>query len=163
MSEKPAVYVETTIPSFLTGRPSNNLILAGKQELTRQWWDERKGGFDLFVSQYVLDEAASGDPEAARRRMLALEGIPLLEVDDETLRLADLIMATRLIPPKSKTDAGHIAVAARHSTDYLLTWNCAHIANAEILPAINFVVSEAGFILPTICTPDELFGGAEDA
>ncbi len=161
MSEKPTVYIETTIPSFLTARPSNNLVIAGKQEVTRQWWEKRKEKYHLYVSQYVLDEASGGNEAAVRERLNALDGIELLEVDDEIIRLAGIIMATGLIPPKAETDAGHIAVATRHGVDFLITWNCAHIANAEFLIRLNYTVSEAGYFLPTICTPDELFGGEE--
>lgn len=162
MIEKPSVYIETTIPSFLTARPSINLIVAGKQEVTRQWWERRREHYHLFLSQYVLDEAAGGDSEAAGKRLEAIDDIELLEVDEEVLRLAGEIMKTGLIPQKAQTDAAHIAVATRHSMDFLLTWNCAHIANAEIFSRIKFAVMNAGHSLPTICTPDELFGGEND-
>jgi predicted nucleic acid-binding protein len=157
--ERLKVYIETTIPSFLTSRPSNKLILAGKQALTRQWWERRRGKYDLFISQYVLDEASKGDSEAAERRMNAIRHIEMLEVDNDVILLAEKIMQSGIIPPKADTDALHIAVASRHSIDFLLTWNCTHIANAEILVKINHIVTESGYFLPTICTPDELFGG----
>lgn len=159
MKKKPTVYLETTIPSYLTARPSTNLIVAGKQEITRQWWERRKEKYNLLISQYVLDEASNGDPEAAQKRVHAISDIALLEVDEQIISLAERIMKTGLIPLKADIDAAHIAVASRHSIDFLLTWNCTHIANAEILVKINHVVSEAGYFLPTICTPDELFGG----
>jgi predicted nucleic acid-binding protein len=162
MNEKPTVYIETTIPSFLTARPSNNLILAGKQEVTRLWWENRKDKYHLCVSQYVLDEASKGDKDAAKKRMEVIEKIELLEIDEEVILLTRVIMNSGLIPAKADTDAGHIAIAARYGIDYLITWNCTHIANAEILSRINYVVFEAGFILPTICTPDELFGGEQN-
>lgn len=162
MIDKPTVYVETTIPSFLTARPSNNLVVAGKQEVTRQWWDKRREKYHLFVSQYVLDEASGGDSDAVRSRMEAIEGIELLEVDEEVIRLAEAIMSTGLIPAKAKTDAAHMAVASRHGMDFLITWNCTHIANAEILSRMNYIIADSGYYLPTICTPDELFGGQEN-
>ena len=158
----PAVYLETTIPSFLTARPSTDKILVGKQEVTRQWWENRRNHYDLFISQYVLDEAAGGDPVAAARRLAVIGGIDLLEVDDAVLSLAGEIVKSGLIPERAKTDAAHIAVAARHGVDFLLTWNCTHIANAEIMGRIQFVVTNAGYNPPTICTPDELFGGEYD-
>ncbi len=162
MDEKSTVYIETTIPSFLTAWPSNNLVVAGKQEVTRQWWKKRKAKYHLYASQYVLDEASRGDEAAASKRMEALNEIDLLEVDEEVIRLVRVIMTTGLIPSKAETDAGHIAVSARHGIDFMITWNCTHIANAEILGRINYVVSEVGYFLPTICTPDELFGGEEN-
>lgn len=162
MGEQSTVYIETTIPSFLTALPSKNLIVAGKQEVTRQWWEKRKANYHLCASQYVLDEASIGDEAAARKRMEALDRIELLEVDEEVIRLVKVIMTTGLIPSKAETDAGHIAVSARHGIDFMITWNCTHIANAEILGRLNYIVSEAGYFLPTICTPDELFGGEEN-
>lgn len=162
MDVKPTVYIETTIPSFLTAWPSDNLITAGKQAVTRQWWERRKEKYELYISQFVLDEAGRGDKNAAQRRIEALESVDLLEVDDEVISLAEKIVDTRLIPPKAHTDAAHIAIASRHGIDFLLTWNCTHIANAEIMSSINYVVSEGGFYLPTICTPDELFGGEDN-
>jgi hypothetical protein len=138
------------------------LVIAGKQEVTRQWWDTRREKYRLLISQYVLDEASGGDSAAAARRLTVLEGIDLLEIDEAVIHLAQAILASGVIPPRAATDAGHIAVAARNSIDFLLTWNCTHIANAEILSRINFVVAEAGYFLPTICTPDELFGSGED-
>lgn len=162
MVPKPTVYLETTIPSFLTARPSSNLVVAGKQEVTRQWWEIRREKYQLFISQYVLDEASGGDVTAAARRVEAISDIDVLEVDEEVIRLTAEILSTGLIPAKAQTDAAHMAVAARHGIDFLITWNCVHIANAEILAKINFVVATAGYYLPTVCTPDELFGGEEN-
>ena len=159
---KPRLYIETTIPSFLTGRRSINLILAGKQEVTLQWWEERRHHYDLHISQFVVDEASQGDPDAAKKRLELLIDIKMLEVDSKTLELAKRILASGIIPAKSATDAAHIAIAARYGIEFLMTWNCTHIANAEILSRINYIVSDAGFFLPTICTPDELFGGQEN-
>ena len=159
---KPSLYIETTIPSFLTGKRSINLILAGKQEVTHQWWQERKHHYDLHISQFVLDEASQGDPEAAQKRLQVLADIKMLEVDDASLKLTKRILDSRVIPTKSATDAAHIAIASRYGIEFLMTWNCTHIANAEILSRINYIVSEAGYFLPTICTPDELFGGHEN-
>lgn len=162
MEEKPTIYFETTIPSFLAARPSSNLVVAGKQEVTRQWWERRKEKYQLFLSQYVLDEASRGNTDAAKKRMEVLEGIDLLSVDEEVIRLAKVILSTGIIPMKASTDAGHIAVATRHGIDFIITWNCTHIANAEILSRINYIVSKEGYFLPIICTPDELFGGEEN-
>ena len=110
----------------------------------------------------MLDEAAGGDEAAAARRIEVICDIDVLEVDEEVIRLTAAILSTGLIPAKAQTDAAHMAVAARHGIDFLITWNCVHIANAEILAKVNFVVAAAGYDLPTVCTPDELFGGEED-
>lgn len=145
--ERASIYIETTIPSFLTARPSNSVIIAGRQQVTRQWWEERKECYRLFVSQYVLDEVLDGNPEAAQKRVDILDGIDVLEIDDEVILLTQTILDAGALPPKAGTDAGHIAVAARHGIDFLMTWNCRHIANAELLRRINYIVSEEG-ILP---------------
>jgi hypothetical protein len=162
MNQKLIVYLETTIPSFLTGRPSNDLILAGKQEVTRRWWETRLNCYQPVVSQFVIDEAGAGDPSAAGRRLSVIDNIPLLEIDEEVLELTERILSTGIIPPKAATDAAHIAIAARHRVDFLMTWNCTHIANAEIMGKIREVVELAGYCSPVICTPDELFGPDEN-
>jgi hypothetical protein len=158
MDEKLTVCLETTIPGFLTGRPSNDLILAGKQEVTRQWWEGRRMHYNLVISQFVIDEASGGDPDAAGKRLSVLENIPLLEIDGEVLDLTDRILATGIIPSKAATDAAHIAISARRDVDFLMTWNCTHIANAEIVAKIRVIVERAGYRCPVICTPHELLG-----
>jgi predicted nucleic acid-binding protein len=152
MTPKATVYLETTIPSFLTGRPSNNLVLAGQQQLTRRRWSTRKRHYRLFISELVIEEAGKGDSQAARKRIDSIKNLPLLEIDDEAIDLGARILKTGVIPQKAAADAGHIAVAARHGIDYLLTWNCKHIANAEIIRRLDQMIRDAGFLAPTICT-----------
>ena len=159
MADKPTIYVETTIPSFLTARPSGDLIAAGRQLLTRQWWDQNRSAFDLFVSEIVMDEAGKGDPDAARLRLDVLQGLPLLKIDEPTMALTQKILKAGVIPEKAAADAAHVAVASRYGMDFLLTWNCAHIANAAIWTKLGDLVREAGYRLPVICTPDELLAG----
>ena len=156
------VYLETTIPSYLTAWRSRDIIIAGKQEVTRIWWDERKNDFSLYVSPYVLDETSHGDPVAVQKRMEILQNIPVLEVDEEVVSLAELILKDTIIPRKASTDALHIAIATRHGMDYLLTWNCTHIANAEIVRIVAKVMENHGVEIPVICTPDELMGGVDN-
>ncbi len=162
MDSKPTVYLETTIPSYLTARPSSNLIVAGEQEITRRWWDARKTGFRLFVSELVRTEAARGDSEASQRRLELIEDVEYLEIDEAVLDLTGRLLEGGDFPARSATDAGHIAVAARHGMDYLLTWNCKHIANAEMIRRVSYIISEAGYYVPVICTPRELMGGEGD-
>jgi hypothetical protein len=159
---KQKVYIETTIPSYLTGRPSRDLVIAGNQEITREWWDERRVEFDLCISQFVLDEAGLGDREAVRRRMDILAGLSELEITADAVRLAERLIRESVVPRKAATDAAHIAVAAVHEVDYLLTWNCKHIANAEIMRKIYHLCKEEGFNCPVICTPTELMGGCRN-
>lgn len=123
-----------------------------------QWWEKRKDKYDLFISDFVIEEASKGDPEASRLRLDAIGNFPLLSTDMETIELTESIMTSGLLPLKAATDAAHIAIATKHNIDFLLTWNCTHIANAEILPRIKTLISNLGYELPTICIPDELFG-----
>ena len=162
MANKPTVYVETTIASFLAARPSGDLIVAARQLLTRQWWEQRRDKYRLFISNYVVDEAVRGDADAAQKRADIVRDLDFLKIDEDVIRLAQLIVADGIMPARAATDAGHMAVAARHGMDFLITWNCAHIANAEIAKKVRFIVHKAGYELPLICTPEELFGGCED-
>jgi len=159
---KPKVYIETTIPSYLTGRPSRDLVIAGNQELTREWWDERRMAFDLYISQFVLDEAGVGDQAAVRRRLDVLVGMRELAISEEAVYIAEKLIRNGVVPQKAATDAAHIAVAAVNEMDYLLTWNCKHIANAEIMKKIYGLCKDEGFNCPVICTPAELMGGYKD-
>jgi len=132
MNEKATVYVETTIPSYLTARPSSNLIIAGEQAITREWWENRKAMYRLFISEAVVEEPSRGDAEAAQKRLEAINDLEDLSIDKPVLTLTREILSARLIPEKASADALHIAVAARCGIDYLITSNCEHIANAEI-------------------------------
>jgi hypothetical protein len=155
---KPRLYLETTIPSYLTSRPSRDLIIASHQQITRDWWDTRRGGFQLFISQLVVDEAGGGDPAAARERLKAVQHLPLLDITPEVAELAAAILDSGRIPRKAATDAAHIAIAAVHSMDFLVTWNCVHIANAAITKALAVICREHECECPVICTPEELLG-----
>ena len=152
---KSKIYVETTVISYLTALPSADLILAAHQQITRDWW-KRRQRFDLFISQAVLQEVAAGDTEAASLRLAALEGIPVLAIGTDTLKLAERFLLRKVIPTKAEVDAVHIAVAVVNGMDFLLTWNCAHIANAAIRGKIEETCRDMGFEPPIICTPEEL-------
>lgn len=152
---KPRVYVETTIPSYLTAWPSRDLLRAAQQQMTQEWWD-RRGAFELFVSPLVLVECQAGDPTAAAERLAAIDGLPLLDQTGEVASLADELTRAVPIPPRAAADAVHIATAAVHGMHYLLTWNCTHIANAVLRPRIEAVCRAARCEPPVICTPQEL-------
>ena len=152
---KPKVYVETTIVNYLAGLPSRDIVLAAHQEITREWWG-RRNQFELFVSQAVVDEAARGDTAAAARRLALLAGIPLLALGVEADEFADRLLRRKVVPRKATVDAVHIAVAAVNRVNYLVTWNCTHIANAAIRGKIEQTCRSAGLQAPIICTPEEL-------
>ena len=152
---KPRVYVETTIISYLTGSPSRDLVLAAHQQVTRDWWEARDM-FELYVSQFVVDEASAGDADAVERRLSAVQGLVLLELTSDATALAGELVRRSGVPAKAKIDALHIALASVHGMDYLVSWNCAHIANATMRGRIEATCREAGFDPPIICTPIEL-------
>lgn len=155
---KSSIHVETSIVSYLTARPNRDLVRAAHQEVTREWWSAR-ATFELYVSQLVLDEASAGDPGAAAQRLEALRDLPLLELTAEVTALGASLIRGAALPPKAAADALHIAFAAAHGVDYLLTWNCAHIANATMRPTIEATCRANGFESPVICTPLELVEG----
>ncbi|MGH9947489.1 MAG: type II toxin-antitoxin system VapC family toxin [Pyrinomonadaceae bacterium] len=162
MSKKETVYIETTVVSYLTAWLSRDLIRAAHQQITQEWWHNRREDFEIFVSEFVINEASAGDAEAAGKRLAALENVALLDVTLAVENLAKMLIADKALPPRAATDALHIAVAAVHGIDYLLSWNCKHIANAEMQDTIEKVCRESGCKCPKICTPEELLGGKYD-
>lgn len=160
--DKKTVYIETSIISYLTARPSSNLLAAAWQKASIDWWDTRRARFDLFASEIVLEEAGRGDDMAVARRLQTLVGIPLLAMTDEVLALAEALIEAGAIPRKAIGDSLHIAVSAVHGVDYLLTWNYRHIDNAETKPIIRRICLTKGYGYPEICTPHELMGVYEN-
>ena len=157
---KRRVYVETTIVSYLASRPSRDVVVAGRQQVTHRWWEVRRPNFDLVVSQVVLDEIRAGDPEAAARRLEIVVGLPLLDITPEMADFAAQLIERVPLPPQAAADAAHIAVATCHRVDFVMTWNVAHIANAVLRRRVEDICRAAGYDAPILCTPDELM---EDA
>lgn len=149
------VYIETTIISYLVADPSRDIVMAAKQQVTRDWWQLR-GRYLCVVSQEVLDEASAGDATQARMRLAALTGMQRLAINQEVLALAEDFMATGALPVKAARDAVHLAVATVFATDILLSWNCRHLVNQHILRRLEDVVSSKGLRLPLVCMPLEL-------
>ena len=159
---KSKVYLETTIISYLTARPTRDLITAAHQHITQQWWNTQRTRFDLFVAPPVMQEAQAGDPEAAARRLAVLQGIPLLTLSEEATALAQALIAPGPLPPNAVVDALHIAIAAVNGMHHLLTWNCTHIANAAIRSGIEGVCPARGYEPLVLCTPEELLETSHD-
>src|SRR2546423_196734 len=152
------VYIETTVVSYLTARPSRDLVVTAHQQITQDWWANRRPDFELYASQLVIQEASAGDAQMAQLRLASLDQIPLLVVSKEAVSLARLLVEKGPIPEKAAVDALHIAIAAAHGMDYLLTWNCKHIANAEMQSGVATICRASGYEPPIICTPEELLG-----
>jgi hypothetical protein len=158
MVGKPTVYIETTIISYLAARPSRDVVRAGHQKITRDWWEKQRPVFELYTSEFVLIEAEAGDQTAANRRMGKLQGLPLLRITDQVLDLADTLVEAAAIPLAAHRDAQHVAVAAVNGIEFLLTWNCTHLANVMLRDKIKATCERNGFAAPKICTPEELIG-----
>jgi len=156
------LYVETSIVSYLTALPARDLVAAAWQNATSSWWETQRRRFELFTSQLVIDEAGQGHPAAAQRRLQSLADIPHLPMADPVIDLATALLNEGALPEKASDDALHVAVSAYHGVDYLLTWNCRHIENAEMKPRIRSGCAVHGYTCPEICTPLELMGDDDE-
>ena len=154
---KRKIYIETSVISYLTALPSKTILGAAHQQITQSWWEARNR-YELFISELVLRECAAGDSPAAENRLDVLADLPLLVIDENALNIASDLVKNGIIPSKAAEDALHIAIATVYGVDYLLTWNCRHIANPEIQRGISAFLEQKGLFLPFICTPEELLG-----
>lgn len=157
MSE--TAYIETSILGYLTARPSRDIIVAANIEITREWWDTRRNDFQLYSSQAVVKETSQGDSVIASQRLEIIRNFALLDLNQSVLDLAEQFLRRSTLPAKANVDAIHIAAATVHGMDYLLTWNCKHIANAQIQRKLAEICLDLGYELPILCTPYELLGG----
>jgi hypothetical protein len=153
---KPFVNLETSVVSYATSRPNRDLVIAARQQITRDWFASRSPSYSLFVSQLVAAEVSAGDDTSAVEREAFLQGIPRLATTVAAGALASDLVSRKAVPVQAAEDALHIALAAVHGVEYLLTWNCKHIANATMRQAIERACRAAGYEPPVICTPEEL-------
>ena len=156
------VYLETSFISLLVGNPSRDLIIAGNQQTTQDWWRLRRAQFVCVASTEVVREAGDGDPREVLKRQGILGQLTILPFSSEADRRMRALLATRALPPKAQADAAHLAIAAASAVDYLLTWNCRHLANAQILTRLEQEAQRLGWKLPKVCTPAELMGDSSD-
>jgi len=153
---KPSVYLETSVISYLTGPLSQSMLVATHQHITREWWKTRRLEFELFISPFVVEEVRQGNATQSANRLAVLKNLLSLEPNNEVIELAKAFVQTQLVPSKVADDAYHIAIATVHQLNYLLTWNCKHIANAQIQSRLRQVSQQRGYELPILCTPYEL-------
>lgn len=156
--KKKRLYLETTIVGHLAARPSRDLIVVARQEITWEWWERRRHQFDLFVSELVVQEASGGDPDSAQQRLKILRGIPLLNMKESVIELAEALVQEGPFPEKAADDAVHLSVATVFGMDFLLTWNCRHLANAEFTERVGDLLRLRGYQPPVVCTPEVLMG-----
>jgi len=159
---KPTVYIESSVISYLASKPSRDIIVAGRQTISHDWWDNHKHRFELRISILVEEEISRGDPEAAKFRLDKVAETSSLSISDEATRLAELLLSHSAIPKGSEEDALHIGIAAAQGIDYLLTWNFKHINNAETKTLITEVVESCGYRCLQLCSPEELGGVSND-
>ncbi|NCC62364.1 MAG: PIN domain-containing protein [Verrucomicrobiae bacterium] len=153
-----SVYLESSVISYLTSRPSRDLVIAGHQASTSEWWNEARSDYEAFISPLVIEEISAGDKFAAEARLQAIADIPILEIKPEAEELAALLLSSNAVPANSDRDALHIAIAATQGVDYLLTWNFKHINNASTRALVVNTVSSFGLVCPVLCSPEELIG-----
>jgi hypothetical protein len=158
----PRAYIESSVPSFYVARPSRQLAIVAKQQATKDWWDRGCSGLDLVTSLETLDEIAKGDSEKAQERLKLVSALPILEVTEDVAGLADALVESGIVPEKVASDAIHIAVASVHAVEFLVTWSFRHIANPFLRYRIRNLVTEKGFFMPTMCSPEEVLEYNED-
>ena len=157
-----AVFIETSIISYATARPCTDAVVAVLQDHARRWMAEQRPNYYVVTSQFVIDQASLGDPDAASRRLSMLNSIPILEANPDVQRVADALVSRHLIPTSARLDDLHVASAALAGVQYLLTLNCRHIANAHVLPRVYQLLSELGLPGLLICTAIEFLGNPRD-
>lgn len=150
------VYLESSVISYLVSSPSQSVVVAGHQYATRKWWDKRRNEFELFISQEVIDEISLGNPIEAQKRVEITAEIARVKSDKRARELTQRLLKSGTLPAKAAADAMHLAISVTNGIDYLLTWNCKHLANAHIRRKIEEVCESLGYSPLVICTPDEL-------
>jgi hypothetical protein len=153
---KKRVYIETTVVSYFTAKPSRDIMVAGHQEATRELWPMLSVKYETYISALVYNEARKGDPDQASTRLAAIKSFPMLDIDDEARILAEKIISNKGIPEEFPEDALHIAVAAVNGIELIITWNIGHLNNPFTRKKIRQIVENQGYACPEICSPDEL-------
>jgi predicted nucleic acid-binding protein len=156
---KETIYLETSVVSYYTARPSRDLIVMAHQQITHDWWEIALEEYDIYVSEIVIEEMSMGDPDAVLKRLDAVKGFAKLELIEDVEKMMEVYMKELKIPPKAFRDALHLAFASVHGIDYLVTWNCTHIANVNIIKKVMRINDKFNVSIPIICTPEEFEKG----
>ncbi len=143
-----SVYIESSVISYITARPSRDIVTSARQAITIEWWEEYKCQFDIFISELVIEEIGSGDLVAAKRRLSIIEKIPVLEATENATKLAKALISENAVPEASAEDALHISIAAVQRINFLLTWNFKHINNANTRDKISSVITKWDYTCP---------------
>lgn len=156
-----SVYIKTSVVSYLVARPLAHSVAHQWHVWTKDWWRLRRPYFECVISEEVLREAAAGDSKASRQRLEALSTLTVLRRTRAVDKLVEAFLSNGALPAKAKADAVHLAVATSHRVDYLLTWNCKHLANAEILLRLRPLAEQRGCRMLEVCRPPQLMGEIE--
>jgi hypothetical protein len=151
------VYIETTIPSFYHEVRSEPEMVA-RRGWTREWWDHHRSKYELVTSDAVFDELERGDFPQKADALSLLSGVPVVDVDEAIADIVDTYIKHHVMPADPAGDALHLALASFHKCDFLLTWNCSHLANANKFAHIRRVNVALGLFVPSLVTPLELLG-----
>ncbi|OIN95623.1 hypothetical protein AUJ66_08885 [Candidatus Desantisbacteria bacterium CG1_02_38_46] len=157
--KKPTLYFETTIISYLAARPSRDIIVQAHQQITADWWESCRQQYELYISEMVIQEIAIGNGEAVKRRQSFISSLKILNLTDEVHQLAKELAKFLRLPKRAEIDALHLGFAIEYEMDYLLTWNCSHLANGGIIGKLKEYELEGGRPVPVIVTPEELLSG----
>lgn len=149
------IYIESSVVSYYTSRSNRDIVIAARQRVTQEWWENIRPGFDNYVSVLVMNEITRGDTVEAQKRLAVIKEIPVLEINEEALVLTEALVKARAIPEKFKEDALHISIAAANGIDLLVTWNFAHINNAMTRYKIMSTLESLGYQCPVLCSPEE--------
>jgi predicted nucleic acid-binding protein len=156
-----SVYIESSVISYLTARPSRDVVVASRQTITSEWWTDHMVRYEVYISALVIEEISAGNPIAAAARLQAVANIPSVTIDPDAELLAEALLAAGAVPANSTRDALHIAIATLQGADFLLTWNFKHINNAETRGIIAKVIADHGWACPVLCSPEELVGKSD--
>jgi len=156
------VYIETTIPSYLAAKASRDLVIAAHQQITQDWWQTAHDRFELYISEAVLAEVRAGDPEAVERRLQIIESLPVLALNEDVRVLTRFYDRALGLSGKARADIPHLAYAVSYRMDYLVTWNCSHIANGEMIRRLLKANAELQRATPLIVTPEEVLESLEE-
>ena len=159
---KTLVYVETTIPSYFHEKRTAPEIVA-RREWTRRWWANAATHHLLVTSEAVIHELKDGPSEHQSDWMGLIDTLPLLSIDAAIGEIVAAYIHHRLMPSSPEGDALHLALASYHECDFLVTWNCRHLANANKFGHIRRVNSMLGLFVPALVTPLQLLGGDDDS
>lgn len=152
---KKRVYVDSSVISYLTARPSKIEEKRERQQITRRWWEERHR-WDLFLSSAVMDEIEEGDVTAATRRMAIAIHLTQLPEEPQLYEVAEELVSTGAVPIIALADATHLAWAALNKMDYLLTWNQKHLNNDATRKKIKDTLEKKGLRNVEVLSPQAL-------